>query len=312
MKAPLILEYNGSEVWVARHWGNQLRYETLARSAEEVCLRHAHLIVTVSEPLKRDLIDRGIPPSRIVFHPNGVDTDIFDPERFSIIDNQALLSQYGIEEDEIVIGFVGTFGRWHGADILAKSLVHLSQHYHQWLKISNLRLLFIGDGLMRKEVEEILRSEHYAPFTVMTGLVGQDKAAHYMAICDVLVSPHVPNNDQSPFFGSPTKLFEYLASGKPIIASNLDQIGDVLKGCPTVKELRNSHRTLQDDDSAILTEPGSVEDLADAIRYAVDNPLWRTNAGIAARDLALSKYTWEKHVGHLLPFFTDTKDDHSK
>ena len=48
---PLVVEYNGSEVWVARHWGRSLRYEHLALQAEEVLLRHAHVVVTVSDVL---------------------------------------------------------------------------------------------------------------------------------------------------------------------------------------------------------------------------------------------------------------------
>ncbi len=56
----------------------------------------------------------------------------------------------------------------------------------------------------------------------------QSEAPTYLAISDIVVSPTVPNPDGSPFFGSPTKLFEYMAMGKPIVASDLDQIGEVL------------------------------------------------------------------------------------
>ena len=47
--------------------------------------------------------------------------------------------------------------------------------------------------------------------------------------CDILVSPHVPLDAGAEFFGSPTKLFEYMAMGKGIVASRLGQIGEVLQ-----------------------------------------------------------------------------------
>ena len=49
------------------------------------------------------------------------------------------------------------------------------------------------------------------------------------ATSDVLVSPHVANADGTPFFGSPTKIFEYMGLGKPIVASDLNQIGEVIE-----------------------------------------------------------------------------------
>src|SRR5206468_3386261 len=67
---PLVVEYNGSELWLADHWGRGLRYRELARRAEESMLRHAHLIVTVSAALRDDLLHRGVEPSRIVCYPN--------------------------------------------------------------------------------------------------------------------------------------------------------------------------------------------------------------------------------------------------
>src|SRR5206468_3967228 len=60
LRVPLVLEYNGSEVWAARHWGRPLRYEKLALLAEEASLRHAHVIVTVSDVLRDELVERGV------------------------------------------------------------------------------------------------------------------------------------------------------------------------------------------------------------------------------------------------------------
>ncbi len=81
-KLPLVLEYNGSEAWVARNWGQPLVFQRLAEDTEECALRHAHLVVTVSDVLKDELIARGVEPERIVMYPNCIDPAMFDPARF--------------------------------------------------------------------------------------------------------------------------------------------------------------------------------------------------------------------------------------
>jgi glycosyltransferase involved in cell wall biosynthesis len=80
-----------------------------------------------------------------------------------------------------------------------------------------------------------------------------------------------------------------MAMAKPIIASDLDQIGEILKNGSPVDEQKN----------AILVKPGSVDDLAAAIK----DVLTRDDLSILARnsfDLAVKKYTWERHVEHIL------------
>jgi glycosyltransferase involved in cell wall biosynthesis len=274
---PLVLEYNGSEVWVARNWGRPLRYEGLARAAEEASLRHAHLLVTVSEALADELLERGIEPDRVVWHPNGVDPAAFDPARFSDDDRRALRDRYGIPRDAVLVTFVGTFGQWHGVDVLARAI----RCQADWARTSNVRFLLVGDGVKMPEVrDEVAGLDDVA---VLTGLVTQADAPLHLAASDVLVSPHVPNADGSPFFGSPTKLFEYMASGKAIVASDLDQIGDVLR-----------------DDLAILVTPGDAVDLARGLRRAVESAELRAHLGERARTRVLERYTWAHHVDAVL------------
>ena len=296
---PLVLEYNGSEVWISRNWGNPLRFERLASMAEEVCLRHASLIVCVSAPLKVELIARGIDPARIVVCPNGVDAERFAPETRDQAALTAIRRGWGITDDAIVITFVGTFGRWHGAEILAAAFAHLVDTDPDWVQRRKPHLLFIGDGMTRVRCDEILAAPRYRPFVTFTGMIPQDAAPDSLALSQILVSPHRPNDDSSAFFGSPTKLFEYMAAGRPIIASKLDQIGEILAGSPDVASAE-ALPVLDSESCAILCRPGDVEELARAIRLVVDNPDWAARLGSNARQRCLARHTWRQHVADIL------------
>jgi glycosyltransferase involved in cell wall biosynthesis len=129
-------------------------------------------------------------------------------------------------------------------------------------------------------VRRILTEGRAAESTVFTGLIPQEEGPAYLAACDVLVSPHVPNPDGTPFFGSPTKLFEYMAMGKGIVASKLDQIGEVL----------------EDEKTALLVPPGDTDALASAIARLVENRALCECLGIEARRVALERHTWREHV----------------
>jgi glycosyltransferase involved in cell wall biosynthesis len=269
---PLVLEYNGSEVWVARNWGRPLRYERLALDAEEASLRHADLVVTVSEALHDELVARGVEPERVVWHPNGVDPDAFDPSRFTEGDRQVLRDRYGIPHDATLFTFVGTFGQWHGVDVLARAI----RSEAAWARDAGVRFLIVGDGLKMPDVRAEVAG--LDDIVTLTGLVAQEEAPLHLAASDVLVSPHVPNADGSRFFGSPTKVFEYMAAAKTIVASDLDQIGEVLRGV------------------AVLVRPGDPDDLVRGLREALTRP----ELGAAARTRVLERYTWGHHVDAVL------------
>src|SRR5262249_57250554 len=126
---------------------------------------------------------------------------------------------------------IGTFGPWHGAEVLADAFGRLLAAHPEYR--DRARLLLIGDGSRKGQVTEALGRHGATEAAVLTGLVPQAERPKYLAACDLLASPHVPNADGTPFFGSPTKLFEYMAMGRGIVASDLDQIGEVLRHDPT-------------------------------------------------------------------------------
>jgi glycosyltransferase involved in cell wall biosynthesis len=140
------------------------------------------------------------------------------------------------------------------------------------------RLLLIGDGLERSAVEEILAHHNLAERAILTGKVPGAQVPDFLDACDVLASPHVPLPGGEEFFGSPTKLFEYMAAARPIVASRLGQIGDVL----------------DDGHTALLVTPGSVEELAQAILRLLTDARLSDRLARAARQAAIARHSWDR------------------
>jgi glycosyltransferase involved in cell wall biosynthesis len=274
---PFVLEYNGSEVWIARHWGRRLNYESLAADIELHNLRGADLVVVVSQPLRQELTERGIDPTKILVNPNGVDPDRYCPD----VPGAGVRERYGLM-GKTVIGFIGTFELWHGAEVLAEAYGRLlGAHPDYWERV---RLLLIGDGTRMPGVKATLRRHGVTPLAVLTGRIRQEEGPEHLAACDVLVSPHVPNPDGSPFFGSPTKLFEYMAMGRAIVASALGQIGEIL----------------EHDRTAWMVPPGDAEGLAQGLRRLLDDPPKRRLLGEAARREAVDRHSWREHTRRIV------------
>ena len=262
---PLFLEYNGSEVWIARHWDRTKGLDLLER-CERLNLRAADRIFVISEVERTNLLNAGIPDEKIVVNPNGVDTDEFRPGISGGDERERL----GIPADKKLVGFVGTFGPWHGVLALADAIALVPRD-------SDLHFLLIGDGSLRGEVVDKLSRSGDLDRVTFAGLVSHEHVPALLDACDILVSPHVPLIDGSEFFGSPTKLFEYMAMGKGIVASRLGQIGDVL----------------EDNVTALLVEPGDAKELSHSIQRLAGDPELLARLGKAARSTAITRHTWQ-------------------
>lgn len=269
LSVPLVLEYNGSGVWIADHWDRPLPHRGTFEAIERINLRHAHLVVTVSRVLKEELMEKGVEPRRVLVCPNGVDPGTFRPDR----DGTPVRHRLGLE-GKTVIGFIGTFGPWHGGQVLAVAAGEVARRH------PSSAFLFIGDGPGMKAVRDLLRGQGIEDRCRFAGLVPQQEAPDYLAACDLFTSPHVPNPDGSRFFGSPTKLFEYLAMGKGIVASDLEQIGEVL----------------EEGRTALLVPPGDSQALAEALSRLVADPDLRRRLGSAGREAAVRRHTWDRNA----------------
>jgi glycosyltransferase involved in cell wall biosynthesis len=266
---PLALEFNGSEVWVARHW-DPVGCIGLLKRFEQLNLRAADLIFVVSDAQRRHLIAAGVDATHIVVNPNGVDVDEFR----SGCGGGELREELCIE-DKIVVGFTGTFGPWHGAPVLAEAATRI--------KDSRCHFLFIGDGDERTATESIIARAGKKDRATFTGRVSHSRVATYLDACDILVSPHVPAADGSEFFGSPTKLFEYMAMARPVVASRLGQIAGVIV----------------DGENGLLVEPNDADSLAQAFERLANDAALRERLGAAARQTVIEQYTWKHNAARV-------------
>ncbi|NIQ02602.1 MAG: glycosyltransferase, partial [Nitrospinaceae bacterium] len=274
---PFVVEYNGSEIWINKNWSKSLKYETLAERIEILNLKSADVVVVVSEPSKNELLERGIAEDKILVNPNGVDPHTYSPET----GGSDVRAQRELE-DKTVIGFIGTFGLWHGAEVLARAFGLLIRQYPQYRE--TVRLLMIGNGNTMPKVQQELKDFGVERETVLTGVVPQEEGPAHLAACDILASPHIPNPDGTPFFGSPTKLFEYMAMAKGIVASDLDQIGEILRH----------------DHTAWLVQPGDAESLMQGLKTLIDHSELRQRLGQQAREEVVARYTWKEHTRKII------------
>lgn len=279
---PLILEYNGSEVWIQNNWAtSRLKTTEISEKIEMLCFEKASLIVCVSQPLKDQLLGLGVEEEKIIVVPNGVDIDKYNPD----VDGKPIRNKYGIKENTVVVGFIGTFGAWHGTDVLAEAAVEILGDDQEGCQ--DIRFMFIGDGMMMPKVRDIVKDGGIESYCIFTGIVPQNEGRDYMAACDVLVSPTVPNPDGTPFFGSPTKLFEYMAMGKAIIVSDMDQMGEIC----------------MDRVTALMPAPGDREGLVKAILELAENVSLRVELGRNARKEVCEKYTWKIQTQKIMDGF---------
>jgi len=271
---PCVLEVNGLSEWFSgefRGW-RRLIVWPLIRKIERAVLLGADLCIAVSAPVAGQLEHAGVPRSRILVQSNGV-----DPERFPEgLNGETVRAAYGLGTAPVV-GFVGTFGDWHGAENLVKAMgAVLSAH-------PSTRFLFVGDGPRKAAAQESCRTLGRSDAAVFTGIVPQQEAPPYLAACDVLVAPHSWNR-KGPFIGSPTKLFEYMAAGRGIVASRLGQIGEVI----------------EDGKTGLLVAPDDTDALAAAITRLLDAPALAREMGARARTTVLARYTWQRNVEEIL------------
>lgn len=191
---------------------------------------------------KEYLMQYGMKENKLFFSPCAVDNDFFQSEKRKYIKSEEKM-RLGFDPNTIVISYAGSLTeRKRPLDLLMAYNKVKSENY-------NIGLIFIGDGVLRPEIENVIADEGIENVRIC-GFINQDKISRYYSASDIFVM--ASRNDASP-----KALNEAMNFGLPIIIS--DQIG-------TAKEL------LEEGLNGYKFHVGNIEELAECIRKLCKKP----------------------------------------
>ncbi len=264
------LDFMGRPLKGLLRWraGNLLR-ENLAAAQRIIC---------VSEPARRHLMQNwNLPADKINVLSNAVDINRFKPHPNLRAETRASLA---LTSHPLIV-FVGSFYQWHDIlTLLDAFAVILGLH-------PDARLVLVGDGTEREHMLLHAADLGIAAAVTFTGHVTHADVSRYVNAADIAVVP-VPAMKQDMWL-SPMKLFEYMASGKAVVASAMGQIVNVIR----------------DGENGLLVSAGDKQALAGAIDRLIVDPDLRNALGRQAREDATKDHSWEQYHSRLENILTD-------
>lgn len=263
---PHILEVNAPlSKEAAEHRG--VAFQHTIESIERRIINATSQVVAVSEPIRHWAQSLGVQHDRTTVMANGVNINRFSQSASSA-------GSTLIPRDKPVVGFVGTLKAWHGTPMLIQAIGYIARVRG---KNHAPRLLIVGDGPQRETLEGLSAEEGISDLTVFTGSVPHHEIPAWISQMDVAVAPY---DELQNFYFSPLKVYEYMAAGKAIVASNIGQITDCLS----------------DGINGLLYQPGSVTSLATKITQLLDNDGLRNSLESNARASAVADHSWSRNA----------------
>jgi glycosyltransferase involved in cell wall biosynthesis/GT2 family glycosyltransferase len=227
---------------------------------DKAAMALSNRIVVLSEWSKKRLSKiGGIAPSKILVTPSGTDTNLFRP-----LDKIQCCKEIGIDPSFFYIGFIGSFLENQGVDVLINAAPVILDKY------PSSRFLLVGDGPMMDDWKTTISMKGLQWSFIFTNRVPYEAVPRYVGAMDICVAPHHKETNQA----SPVKLFDYMACGRPIVASDIDVVREIT----------------QDNGCVLLTEPENPISLAKGVIRLLHDEKERISRGDLGRTLALSKY----------------------
>ena len=261
VNAPII-DYPCSPKW----WVDRaLIVQPMRRWREWQC-RRTHLFVTPSA----EILPAWIEPEQVLRIEWGADTVRFTPEA-------AGEPPFRRETGDTVVVFAGAFRPWHGAIHLVRAIARLRDRGR-----TDIRAVLVGDG---PELPRVRRAADGVEGIEFTGLLPYDRMPSCLAAADIGAAPFdvaVHGPLKLDFYWSPLKVFEYMASGLPVIAPRNRRLAELF----------------QDGREGVTYDAAAADGLADAIAQLADAPD-RAEMGRAARHRVVREFGWDVHCRRL-------------
>ena len=235
----------------------------------------AHKIIVITSALKNLVIKEGIPENKILIAPDAVDLKIFESIN---ADKDELRAELNLPKDSFLVGYVGKFKTLEMEKGIKTMIEALP------LSGNETKMVFVGGEESEiKEYKMFSNRFNVLPQCIFISYQPHAKVIRYIKAMDALVIPF-PNKPHYAFYASPLKLFEYMASGRPIIASDL----------PALREILN-------DKNALFFKPDDAPDLARAIKMLKSSQMLGYH--LSQQALAdVQQYTWQKRAKNILNF----------
>ncbi len=252
---PYVVTIHGSDIYRTQNW-------PIIIDLTRIALRRAKKVVVVSQALASVIHSIGIPLLKISVIPDGVDTAYFTPLPYEVRSNSIL--------------YVGSLIERKGIKYLIQAFSSVINHYIDY------KLIIVGEGPQRQEYEELARSVVSPTQVIFTGALSQKQVAEAMQQAKLFVLPSIEE-------GLGVVLLEALASGTPIVASQVGGISDVV-----------------DSQLGILVPPRESDALAKAIIAILglsegDRKEMHENA----RKQAVERYDWAIIARRIIELYTN-------
>jgi glycosyltransferase involved in cell wall biosynthesis len=217
----------------------------------------ADSLVAVSDAIKNDVLSYlKIDPLKITVIYNGVDTARFDPERTF----KDIREELSIGKDDILIGFIGRLVNFKGVEHLIKAVALLKDEF------GGMKLLIVGDGPVADALQKKTAALNISGITLFTG--NRNDIPDILSSIDILAIPSVGEE------GFPNTLVEAMAMGKPVIATTVGGITEVI----------------EDRVTGLLVPPGEPLRLAAALKTLITNRELSSKMGLDARRVVREKF----------------------
>lgn len=266
LKVPVVQEVNGPHADAFMVWPALRRVRRMVEWLNRTQLRLADAVITVTPQLITWIAeDAGVRGAHLVS--NGADTELFRPERPALV---GLPSRYVV--------FFGALAPWQGIPIALEAT-----RTDRWPE--GVALLVVGDGQLRPEVEAAADGRRI--LYIGRRPYGEIGAIVSNSLGSLVPMPSIAHSDgkgegrdHSQSGLAPLKLFESMACGVPVVASDL----------PGLRE------TVTDAGCGLLVTPGDPVALANAVRRLVENPEAAQVMGSRGRDSAERQHSWQRRA----------------